>query len=222
MSTSKRLKADRAAQRRADREAKRARRRDGGLLDRPVDLREERLRVLIVCEGAQTEPNYFQQFPVRATVHVKVEGLGDHTLSLVNRAIERRDAGRYDEAWVVFDRDSFPPDRFRAAIQSAQAAGLRLAYTNEAFECWYLLHFHYTDAALSRATYEARLTEALGRPYRKNDRGMYATLRTRQADAIRNAERLLASYGADHDPERDNPSTTVHRLVQRLTALAKA
>ena len=45
---------------------------------------------------------------------------------------------------------------------------------------------------------------------------MYSLLKERQSDAIRNATRLLESYGTRHNPERDNPCTTVHLLVQEL------
>ncbi|MCB9524599.1 MAG: RloB domain-containing protein [Myxococcales bacterium] len=173
---------------------------------------------MIVCEGEKTEPEYFQAFPVRG-VEVTVEGLGDNTLSLVTRAIEMHEDGDYDETWVVFDRDSFPPERFRASIDKATAAGLRVAYTNEAFEAWYLMHFHYCDSALSRETYSGRLTDALGRPYRKRDPGMYWAVLSRQPDAIRHANNLLDHHGPGHDPEAANPSTTVHLLVQRLNEL---
>jgi hypothetical protein len=45
---------------------------------------------------------------------------------------------------------------------------------------------------------------------------MYAELRSRQAEAIQRAESLLAEYGADHNPQQDNPCTTVHLLVKAL------
>jgi hypothetical protein len=220
MTTSDRLKAQREAKKRDSRASKLARKGRGfGLRlrqDRPV--RPQRRRLLIVCEGAKTEPYYFEAFPVRGAV-VDIDGMGDNTLSLVDRAIEAHARGGYDETWVVFDRDSFPAERFRAAVYRARAAGLDVAYTNEAFEAWYLMHFHYCDADLSRTTYRERLTRALGRRYEKNDRGIYAALLPMQPDAIRNAKALLASYGAAHDPERDNPSTTVHLLVERLNGL---
>jgi hypothetical protein len=44
---------------------------------------------------------------------------------------------------------------------------------------------------------------------------MYDKLRERQSIAIRNAEKLLANYDRPN-PEQDNPSTTVHLLVQAL------
>lgn len=47
---------------------------------------------------------------------------------------------------------------------------------------------------------------------------IYEELLELQATAIRNAERLLQSYGETHNPECDNPSTTIHKLVEILNS----
>src|SRR5712691_5351267 len=83
------------------------------------------------------------------------------------------------------------------------------------FELWYLLHFHYYDAAMSRADYGNMLNNLLGMQYRKNRDDMYDLLRSRQVDAMRNAKRLLEQYNPSN-PALDNPSTTVHLLVEEL------
>jgi hypothetical protein len=44
---------------------------------------------------------------------------------------------------------------------------------------------------------------------------MYAKLEDKQPQAIKHAKTLLASYDP-HDPESDNPVTTVHLLVEEL------
>lgn len=175
-----------------------------------------RTSFLIVCGGQETEPNYFEAFGLRSA---KVIGRGDDPLKLVEVAIGLKDAdpGRH-EYWCVFDRDSFPPSRFNAAIDMAKANRFKVAYSNEAFELWYLLHYQYIDSGISRSLYSKKLEVLLNHPYVKNSETMYAELRDRQDIAIKNAERLLASYGADHNPEGDNPSTTVHLLVQALNA----
>jgi hypothetical protein len=61
------------------------------------------------------------------------------------------------------------------------------------------------------------LTDRLGIPYRKNSTDIYGELLNRQNDAIRNAERLLQQYNPV-DPLRNNPSTTVHLLVNELNS----
>jgi len=188
---------------------------------RAVDTRPTRPRFLIVCEGTQTEPNYFRQFRVSAeVVDLEVVGLGDNTLSLVEWTCDRVRQEDFTQVWCVFDRDSFPPQRFNAALALARSRGIRVAYSNEAFEIWYLLHFDYHQAALPRQRYAEMLTERLEVPYRKNDWELYDRLESRQPTAIQNAQRLLDSYAPDHNPEGDNPCTTVHLLVQTLNEFA--
>ena len=184
---------------------------------RPVNTRPVRPRFLIVCEGAKTEPRCFRCFRANTDViDLKVVGLGDNTLSLVRRTCELMQAEDYAQTWCVFDRDSFPPRRFNEALALAQRNGIQVAHSNEAFELWYLLHFHYHDTATSRALYGQLLTERLDKPYRKNTLDMYDQLPERQPTAIKNAQTLRESYGSDHNPEKDNPCTTVYLLVQEL------
>ena len=184
---------------------------------RPFDAREVKERFLIVCEGKKTEPLYFEGFRVPGRV-LEVVGTGYNTTSLVDQAIRLRqeETQDYDQCWCVFDRDSFSANTFNSAIQKAEAAGFRVAYTNEAFELWYLLHFDDHQSALSRHQYEAMLTQRLGHPYRKSSKTMYQELEGQQEQAIRRAEALLAEYGEAHKPQQDNPCTTVHLLVQEL------
>lgn len=187
-----------------------------------VRNRPTRPKFLIICEGSKTEPNYFKRFRVNAEViDLDVRGLGDHTLSLVEHTCKLMRQNDYAQAWCVFDRDSFESERFNAAITLARQNGIEVAYSNEAFELWYLLHFHYHDTATARALYKEMLSERLGKPYQKNDPGMYRILEDRQPAACHNAQRLLDFYGSDHNPERDNPSTTVHLLVQELNRYAR-
>lgn len=39
-----------------------------------------------------------------------------------------------------------------------------------------------------------------------------------QPVAMRNAKRLFESHGENHNPEKDNPSTTIHKLVEILNS----
>jgi len=159
--------------------------------DRSADTRDEIERFLIVCEGKQTEPNYFRSFRVRReVVAMDIRGEGYNTLSLVKQAVELRDSARgtpdaYDQVWCVFDRDSFPAEHFNAAIQYAKSADVHVAYSNEAFEIWYLLHFHYHDAAMSRQAYRDKLTQSLEFPYEKNSRTIYEALAVCRREYLR-------------------------------------
>ncbi|MEG3907527.1 RloB family protein [Microcoleus sp. w2-18bC1] len=189
-----------------------------GYSPRKVDTREVKQRFLIVCEGSKTEPNYFRSFRVpKNVVEVDVHGLGEDPSRLVRSAtdLKNKDGDDYDQIWCVFDRDSFPLENFNNAISSARSQGFSVAYSNEAFELWYILHFEYLNTGIPRKDYIRKLSLLLGKKYEKNSETIYNELLDKQPNAIRNAEKLLTEYDP-HVPAKDNPSTTVHLLVQEL------
>lgn len=126
-------------------------------LERRKNTRSLRKRFLIVCEGERTEPNYFEAFRVPKKVY-EVIGVGDNTIGLVKQAIDCQQKGEYDQVWVVMDKDDFPVANFNNALSLASGKGVNVAYSNEAFELWYLLHFDYHNSAISRTTYKNRLS----------------------------------------------------------------
>lgn len=196
-------------------------------------IRIRPMRILIVTEGSKTEPLYFAAFRDRINqsygreyVAVEIYGLGDNTVSLFIRAkeIAKRDAEGFTHVWVVYDKDSFPAEDFNVVPDICKSActidtEYRAAWTNEAFELWYLLHFSYIDSALSRDTYEPKLTaklenEGLG-CYQKNRNDMFDILEDRIDRAISNAKRL-ERVNAGLPPASCNPGTTIHQLVADL------
>ena len=191
-------------------------------LSRRERIRKPR-RILIVCEGKKTEPNYFKKFQANQEVYdrIEVQGTGYNTVSLINEAIRIKNEAiqrkePYIEVWCVFDKDDFSIELFENAISLANKNKIKCAYSIEAFELWYLLHFNYYDAALSRLQYKDKLSELLKKPYKKNDEEMYSILRERQSRAIQNARKLF--YKQCTLPRKEqNPVTTVFRLVERLT-----
>ena len=199
--------------------------------ERPFEVRPIRERILIVCEGSKTEPNYFESIkgvlPQQIANVIDVDGQGYNTQSLVNRARTlRADAADtdypYDEVWVVFDRDSFSPDAFDNAIHSAEAAVMKAAWSNEAFELWYILHFEARQTGMSRTEYKACLTGHLKSAYQKNDPDMYAKLARhgQEPQAMQRAIRLRQVH-ADVPDHQANPCTRVDELVSRLNAFRR-
>lgn len=205
---------------------------------------------LIVCEGEKTEPNYFKSYQnaleelknearqiriIRngediivktSTIGDKFEikGTGYNTLSLVDVALNMKNKAfqDYEAVWCVFDKDSFKDEQFNNAIFKAEQHGILVAYSNEAFELWYLLHFDYHDTPIKRQDYRAKLTEKLGETYQKNSLTMYQNLEDKQEQAIKNAKRLLGKYGDCKKYATHNPSTTVHLLVEALNKYLEA
>jgi len=181
---------------------------------RKVDVREVKQRFLIVCEGKKTEPNYFRGFRVPKDV-MEIQGLGENPSKLVQSAKIFKEQGEYDQVWCVFDRDSWTEEDFNNAIHSAESYDFKIAYSNEAFELWYVLHFDFLNSGIPRKDYRVKLTSLLGKKYEKNSLTIYNDLIEKQIVAIKNAEKLLQQY-EPQEPVKDNPSTTVHLLVQEL------
>ncbi len=197
--------------------------RKGRSYMRPVDHIQKRKRYLIVCEGRKTEPNYFRGFKIPPDAVVEICGEGYNTVSLVEKAIQLRDIAKdvdeeYDKVWCVFDRDSFSAQDFNKAIELAQNEDIDIAYSNEAFELWYVLHFDYLDTGITRQDYCNILSRQLKKGYRKNSESIYSEIRHLQDMAIQRARRLYEQY-PNHNPEKDKPSTTVHLLVEELNKL---
>jgi hypothetical protein len=176
---------------------------------------------LVVCEGEKTEPYYFREF--RAPNKVVI-GKGYNTVSLVELAMKEREGhkrGPFDQVWAVFDKDIFSDEQFNRALELAENENIRVAYSIEAFEIWYLLHFQYFDSAMSRKQYSDKLDREMDKlpgsigKYAKARSDMYEILEPYMNTAINNAEKLLAHHG-NKKPAEKNPSTTVHLLVNEL------
>jgi hypothetical protein len=192
------------------------------VLARPEKTRKLR-RILIVCEGTKTEPNYFRKFKAtnpEVFDAIDVQGTGYNTVSLIteainikNEAIQKKEP--YIETWCVFDKDDFPIESFEKAIKMAEQNQIKCAYSIEAFEIWYMLHFNFYETAFSRLQYKEKLSELMKKTYLKNDPGMYLLLSKKQSRAIQNARKL---YNKKYLlPLKDqNPITTVFQLVERL------
>lgn len=206
---------------------------------RKVGTREIRQYFLIVCEGAKTEPNYFESIkkglPPGVVDCLEIEGEGKNTLNLIEETIkirERKEKAsnqrKFDQTWAVFDRDSFPPDNFNNAINKGEKLKNKIhcAWSNEAFELWYLLHLEFVSAPMSREDFkpriEAWISQRMGRPfqYLKNRADMYEVLQKfgDENQAIKWAEKLDASYG-DFEFAYHNPCTKVYKLVLELNKL---
>lgn len=186
-----------------------------------------RRKVLILCEDTKSSVFYLRAFPVdKERVEVAVVGTGMNTDSLVEEAGRRVTADkalgvRYSDVWCVFDRDSFPERNYARAFELARAKAFKVAWANEAFELWYVLHFDYVTTGLARAQYKGKL-KSRGLEYDKADAGIFEKLAGRQGTALKNARKLEAHWQelGERFPERKNPSTAVHQLVELLNELA--
>ncbi len=183
-------------------------------------FKEAKESFLIFCEGQNTEPEYFKAFKlVTASVKTIHVNQGD-ALSIVKKAIVQKGLhSGYDQYWLVFDKDDSTNKRFNDAIELAEKHGFKVAYSNQAFEYWYLLHFKKYSGKMHRNDYAAKLQEHLGFKYTKRlntSKKMFDVLFPIQSRALKNAEVIYNSFEAERNPAEEESSTTVFQLVYEL------
>ena len=107
-------------------------------------------RVLIMC-GGETEKiylNYYknknkrnlQNISIKIVTHKK-----SNPMAVVQEALIQK--SDYDEVWAVFDKDDFSD--FDEAITLALHNEINCAFSNEAIEYWFFLHFENKTGAIS-------------------------------------------------------------------------
>ena len=204
---------------------------------RKQGTRDQKVRFLIVCEGEKTEPNYFRAFTERwsEVKEIKVAGCGCSTCQLIIEAkkiqekLERERMVPFDRVWLVFDKDEFKD--FNKAIADAKKEGMNCAWSNQAFELWYVLHFQYLDTGVDRKQYIGMIEDKVMKAsksktfkYKKNDEGFYQILQAHgdEEQAIKRAQKLRENMGKKKNYATHNPRTEVDLLVDELRHPEKA
>lgn len=188
---------------------------------------------LIICEGSNTEPEYFKSFPL-SNASVESYGLGSSKTALVKQVISilaSDEVSKSNEVWVVFDFD-IKPDQieqqkqdYNNAVELAQQNGLHIACSNDAFELWFLLHYQFLYTQWTRHQYYEKLSELWDCNYEKAGKALgfcrriYQRLQddenADQEEAIKRAKRLHEDQQGLAFAER-NPHTSVYQLVKEL------
>lgn len=200
---------------------------------RPAHPRRTRIRILIQCEGSDTESNYLRG--VRAlpevdeafVVDVK-SGRGGDARAVVKAAMDARKKAenedeKYDNVWCVLDvEDRSRTDALTEALIMARREGIKVFLSNPSFEVWLLAHFeratrYFTDSNTVKAHLQStHWRRHFGCDYDKSDPQVYDKMAGRLDIAIENAEWTL-TQGPDELTCRDrNSSTEVGRLIVRL------
>ena len=211
--------------------------------DRMPARRAEKEYILVASEDGKSSTYYFASLgkdPLGnpATFAVIPKGVGRNTQSLICHVKKNRvrwlkevqeevDIEDFNQVWVVFDLDGFPEHKFDNAISSAESAknGFRVAWSNECFELWYLLHFKNQVTGIGREEIYRQLTDIWGlkKSYTeyKGDEGM--SLHTSMATnpdmckAYKRAKRLHAEMKAARlTPHEANPCTLIYELIEVL------
>jgi hypothetical protein len=191
-------------------------------------------RMLIVCEGAKTEVNYFtairreKRLP-NADIAIVPSDYGTAPLQIVEYAIDRFEQSKaFDRVYVVFDRDDH--DSYHNALAKAEATDETLKNDMKAkvpfkaipsvpnFELWVLLHFKDVLAPVHRDNVYSELKKPSAYPgYAKNSATVFQDTKDRIPEATARAEGLRAQFIPQDGNE---PYTDVDVLTGELLKIA--
>ena len=201
---------------------------------RKSKLKSKRLapaNYLIVCEGKQTEPNYFnvlkkkinEKYGNKVDVlipSIEVKGTGKNTTDLVNYTDKfvKYSNKRYGQVLVVFDKDDYSNDQFDKAIKTCD---YNVAWSNPNFELWLLSHFKKVNRYISKDNVLQELSKEFQKKglgeYTKNDTNIFekVTSEERLHTAINNCE-YMEELNKDGQESRKNPMTKVYKIIDGL------
>jgi RloB-like protein len=186
---------------------------------------EPKHRILVVCEGANTDPQYLMGFKrachnPRVSVLVHPEhGVPKTLVELGKKAKKEADKAakaeeddnlRFDSVWAVFDIDEHP--HIGDAVQMARDNGIDLAISNPSFELWLLLHFRDSPGMKGRK----EMTRILKKYVADYDKHVdYDLYKAGYTAAVTRAVKLETLVLGDNKHET-NPTTGVHRLTESI------
>jgi hypothetical protein len=202
------------------------------------DQRNCNLRILIVCEGEQTEINYFNNFKNKLKVnsievipftgpHTDAYGIIEDALSKIEK---EKDTNPIDETWCVFDADKNTVQQLYKAKKLAHKNSIKIIFSNPCFELWFLLHYKYTSATFKNPKPDGSNGDMVKvelkkipemKDYEKNI-CIYDKLKNMQETAFSHVKLLKAhhkSLKVDLYSLGSNPYTDVGVLVERLNKL---
>jgi len=197
-----------------------------------IESRETNKIILIVCEG-QTEKLYFESFPVLTLTVEAIDLRGQSKLKLieVTEAIVKNSTKDYDKIWCVFDMDLRQGEKefadFDNAIKSGISKKYEIAYSNDAFELWFYLHYNFSEQRNHRQFYYKALSSLWNCNYEKEgkvynfSKSIFNRLEkdtnASQQKAIERAKNLFDKQ-SDLNYHEQNPVTMVYELVKILNS----
>ena len=204
-------------------------RRRSGSSRRHGPSRPRKTTILIVCEGKETERNYFDQLKrddwTRQHFSITVKrGKGGSRQQVAQFAVDRKNDidADYDQVWCVMDVESAKArDEMRQAMELLEGRQISPALSNPAFEVWILAHFEKTgtvfldcDAVITRLNGHWR--GRLNADYDKADARIYHRLKDLTDQAIANAKWVREKHHKDDCILQCNSATDVYQLVGLL------
>lgn len=197
-------------------------------------IRQQKKHILIALEDTKSSRFYIKDL-------LKDKGIIPHIVfakhigtdpKSVLRAIERFEKEnpdiKYDKGWLVIDKDSFSKDNFKGTLETAREKEICVAYSNECYELWLLLHFKDVTSYKARKNIKKELNEEFQKnfklKYEKSEKHVYGMLIDRQEKAILRARKLIDNIiktDGKLDPYNNNPSTKIYLLIECLNDLER-
>ncbi len=210
--------------------------------ERPIRFKRYEYLFLIVCEDEKTEPSYFEKYKAQIpeeTLYLKPVGTGLDPKGVVQRAIIERDNlvstanKEVDRVWVVFDKDDADENttkvqNFEDAFTISKNECFKVAYSNEVFELWLLLHFISVDknTPLPRNQIYSLLKDEFKKVdgYKDyeythgviDERTIDIVFKAGNRDLAISRAELLMEHHKNSKPIEANPSTKIHMLIKEL------
>ena len=195
--------------------------------------------ILIVTEGSQTEPKYFEHYRTKQT-NIDIRVIGSRTtagetdyVSLIRKAAEYQkqndlSTANGDSIWVIADGDvnynAINPvtkknQQLIKARKMAASREIHLIISNPCFEFWYLLHFQYTTKYFKDySAVRALLVKYLANYEKAED--VFDKLEPLTQKAVQNAKHVDEYHLRKGDSLpfglHTNPFTDVYHLIDLL------
>lgn len=190
-------------------------------------------KIFVWSHTEKAEIEYFQDYKnyLRTPLLMPQKNISWTPIELLEQVIKwknkniNKDDG--DQVWCIFDVDDFYKDdknKFINIIKKAVKNNVKIAYANECFELWILLHFQVVTSPLSRGREiedkikQKFIVHNLGE-FKKNQK-VFDILLPFQNNAIKNSLKSIKDYKKinwnEKLSEKGNPSTTIHFLISEI------
>ena len=199
-------------------------------------------RLLVICEGDKTEPNYFKSL-IRhlglSTADIEIcKNCGSDPVSIVKFGIDKLDIDHdYDMINFVFDKDTHSNfgdalDRINnlKSLRKHRNIAFSAITSNPCFEVWFLMHFQIFAkpcvASGRKSPCDNVIVKLKKQPgfnkYKKGDDSHFNLLYLKLDAAKNNAKNALEQIcAAGYSKHNGNPSTLVYKLVIDIEKLAE-
>ena len=201
-------------------------------------LEPKKCAYYIFCEGTKTEPLYFSGFkkliesnPIyRNMVTIEIEPCQAETLRVLESAKKcvYKNKVKNAQIWCVYDKDDFPAKDFNEVLFQCETLNkantniqYQVAWSNECFEFWFILHFAFYTSDTHRSEYAKFLNNKflelkIGK-YDKTSEHLFSILleKGNPKSAIKYAKKIIEN-NKEKVPSDIKPGTTVYHLVEEL------